>query len=98
MADPGIFLDGTLVALIVTNIGLIARDFFRYRKNNTNTKVNGKYPCGVHGEKLAKLETTDQLREKTDSIREKWLDEFKKNNTLEHEQLSHKLDQLNGKE
>lgn len=63
-------------------------------RKNSNTKntnpenSNSRLPCGVHGEKIAKLEKTDELKEK-------WLEEFKKNNTLEHKQLSDKLDQLN---
>jgi hypothetical protein len=83
MPEPGLFLDGTLITLIVTNIGLIARDFIRSKKGNS------KYPCTKHDSRLTAIETEQK-------VRQEWLEEFKGQNEAQHATLAEKLDKLNG--
>ena len=85
MTIPAIVVDSTTVGLIITSATLIIRDIIRTKKGNST-----KLPCSNHSTRITSIEATQK-------VKEEWLDEFKRNNTLEHQQLSAKLDLLNGK-
>ena len=81
-------IEPTWPAVGLAAVAQVATWIFIIKQKSNSRNSNSKPPCGVHSEKIAKLEKTDELREK-------WLDEFKKTNSLEHGELSRKLDELN---
>lgn len=52
----GVWLDASMIVLIVTNVGLLGRDYLRARKRN-GSMTPGKSPdCLEHRDKLTRLE------------------------------------------
>jgi hypothetical protein len=85
MTIPAIVVDSTTLGLIITSATLIIRDIIKSKKGNPT-----KLPCSEHSNKIIAIEATQK-------VRNEWLEEFKEKNTEEHNQLSEKLDLLNGK-
>ena len=62
-----VFLDGGMIMLIVTNLGLIGRDLIKTRKakkNGGNSQPGKADICLKRGETLVKLETKQETTDK----------------------------------
>jgi hypothetical protein len=60
MMEPGIFIPAGMVTLIVTNIGLIAKEYFIWKRNKKNNK---SLPCDDHHTRITVIERNEKARD-----------------------------------